>query len=148
MAGLDLSGLVPMVEGMILLDTLRFSRPGTGQPVFNDATGEYDYPVAQTVYEGPGAVQAAGGALGGVSVVPLPNLPWTDETRSPYRALTPLSAPVAERDMIVSVVAVHPGGDAALIGRQWRAQDPGGAGTLGVVRITALDQMQQNQDGA
>ena len=34
----------------------------------------------------------------------------------------------------------------ALLGRQWRAQDPGGAGTMSVVRITALDQVQQTRE--
>jgi hypothetical protein len=147
MAGIDLSGIVTVVEGLVLLDTVRISRPGTGAPVFNQETGEYTAPEAETVYEGPGAVQQAG-TPGGVSSLPVANLPWSDETRSRYRAFTPLAAPVAERDMLITVVAVHEnGGDVSLIGRQWRAQDPGIVGTLGVVRITGLDQVQQAQEG-
>lgn len=142
MAGLDLSAIATVVEGLVLLDTVRFSTPGVGVPVFNPDTGQYTHPEGDVLYEGPGAVQVAG-TPGGVSSLPVGNLPWWDETRSKYRALTPLAAPVAERDTIVTVVAVHAGGDLALIGRQWRVQDPSMAGTLGVVRVTALDQVEQ-----
>jgi hypothetical protein len=49
--------------------------------------------------------------------------------------------------MLVTVVQVHqPGGDLALLNRQWRVQDPGGVGTLGVVRTTAIDQIQQTRE--
>jgi hypothetical protein len=147
MAGLDLSSVATVVEGLVLLDVVRISRPAAGAPVFNQETGEYVWPSAETVYEGPGAVQAAG-TPGGVTSLPGQNLPWIDETRSRYRALTPLSAPTAERDMLVSVVQVHQGGDLALLGRQWRVQDPSIAGTLGVVRITGLDQVQQTREEA
>lgn len=147
MAGIDLSGIATLIEGMVLLDTVRFSRPGSGEPVFDQTTGEYVYPEADIVYEGPGAVMMAG-TPGGVTSLPSQNLPWVDETRSRYRALTPLSAPIAERDMLVSVVAVHPGGDVALIGRQWRAQDPSVVGTLSAVRITGLDQVQQTREAS
>ncbi|MGY5127277.1 DUF6093 family protein [Streptomyces nigrescens] len=146
MAGLDLSGVARVVEDLLLLDTVRFSRPGTGAPVFDQETGEYVYPQEEAVYEGRGAVQASG-VSDGLSALPVPNLPWSDETRSRYRLFTPLAAPVAERDMLVTVVAVHPGGDLALIGRQWRVQDPSIAGTLGAVRITGLDQVQQTREG-
>lgn len=145
MAGIDLSGVAKLIEDMVLLDTVRFSRAGGGEPVFDQTTGEYVYPQADVVYEGPGAVQSAS-APGGVTALPVPNLPWVDETSSRYRALTPLAAPVAERDMLVSVVAVHPGGDVALIGRQWRVTDPSVAGTLSAVRITGLDQVQQTRE--
>ncbi|MFD9443414.1 DUF6093 family protein [Streptomyces sp. NPDC060001] len=145
MAGLDLSPIAAVVEDLVLLDVVRISRPAAGEPVFNDETGEYVWPEDEVVYEGKGAVQAAG-TPGGVTSLPVPNLPWSDETRSRYRALTPLSAPTAERDMLITVVQVHPKGDLALIGRQWRAQDPSVAGTLGVVRITGLDQVQQTRE--
>lgn len=145
MAGLDLSGIATFVESLILLDTVRFSTPAAGQPVFDPETGMYTYPEGDIVYEGIGAVQAAS-TPGGVTASPMPGLPWVDETNSRYRVLTPLSAPIAERDTIVTVVAVHPGGDIPLIGRQWRAQDPSTAGTLGVVRITGLDQIQQAEE--
>lgn len=147
MAGLDLSAIATFVEGLILLDTVRFSTPGVGVPVFNPATGEYAYPEGDTLYEGPGAVQAAG-TPGGVSSLPVGNLPWSDEIRSKYRSLTPLTAPIAQRDTIVTVVTVHEGGDLELIGRQWRVQDPSMVGTLGVVRVTALDQIQQTSEAS
>lgn len=146
MPGIDLSSIVGVVTDLVLLDTVRIARPAPGGPVFDQNTGEYTYPEAETVYEGIGAVQPAGSAAEVVSV-PTPNLPWVAETRSKYRLLTPLTAPPAEKDMLVTVVQVHqPGGDLALLGRQWRVQDPGGVGTLGVVRTTALDQVQQTRE--
>lgn len=146
MTGIDLSGIAAVIENLVLLDTIRISRHAAGEPVFNQDTGEYTYPVAEVVYEGPGAVQVAS-SPGGVTSVPVPNQPWSDETTSRYRSLTPLSAPVAERDMLVTVVQVHAGGDLALLDRQWRVQDPGVAGTLSAVRITVLDQVQQAREG-
>lgn len=145
MVGLNLPPIAALVEGMVMLDTVRITRPAAGAPVFNDTTGQYEYPAAVTVYEGPGAVQTAGTAAE-VVATPGANLPWAAETRSKYRMLTPLRAPVAEKDMLVTVVAVHAGGDLALLGRQWRVQDPGGAGTIGVARITALDQVQATRE--
>lgn len=144
MAALDLSGITALVDGMILLDTVRITRAG-GPPVFNSDTGEYTDPQPQTVYEGRGAVLTAGTAAEVVSI-PDVNQPWVGETRSKYRLLTPLTAPVAEKDMLVSVVTVHEGGDLALLGRQWRVQDPGGAGTISVIRTTAIDQVQQTRE--
>lgn len=145
MPGLDLSAVGTFLEGFILLDTVRFATPAGGQPVFDTATGLYTYPEGDVFYEGPGAVQASG-TPGGVSSLPVAGLPWSDETRSRYRALTPLVSPIAERDTIVSVIAVHAGGDLSLIGRQFRAQDPSVGGTIGVLRITGLDQIQQTRE--
>lgn len=147
MPGLDLSSIASVVESLILLDTVRFSTPAAGTPVFDPATGLYTYPEGALVYEGPGAVQVSG-TPGGISALPVANQPWSDETNSKYVALTPLSAPIAERDTIVTVVTLHTGGDLSLIGRQWRAQDPSVAGTLGVVRITGLDQIQQTREAS
>lgn len=143
MAGLDLSGIAALVQDLILLDTVRFTTPAAGTPVFDPDTGLYTYPEGDVIYEGPGAVQVSG-TSDGVTAMPLPNLPWTDETRSRYKALTPRTAPIAQRDTLVTVVAVHSGGDPTMLGRQWRALDPSVGGTLGVVRITGLDQIQQN----
>lgn len=145
MPGLDLSSVATFLEGFILLDTVRITRPAPGKQVLNTTTGQYAYPEGETVYEGPGAVQAAG-TSDGVTSPPVASLPWVDETRSRYRALTPLAAPIAERGMLITVVAVHAGGDTELIGRQWRAQDPSVAGTIGVLRITGLDQVQQTRE--
>jgi hypothetical protein len=141
---LDLSGITRVVEDLIPWDTIRIATPSGGKPVFDPATGQYVYPEGDTLYEGRGAVQTAGTAAEVVSV-PGTNQGWLPETRSKYRLLTPLDAPVAEKDHIVTVLSVHPGGDLALLGRQWRAQDPGGVGTMGVVRVTALDQIQQTR---
>lgn len=135
-----LGNLTPLVEGMLLLDTIRFATPG-GPPVFNPDTGLYETPEGTVLYEGSGAVQP--GSASGVANVPVAGQPWTNETTSNYRAYTPLTAPIAPRDTIVTVVAVHAGGDPTLVGRQWRANDPSQGGTLGVIRITSLDQIQQ-----
>lgn len=141
---LDLSGITAVVENLIPWDTVRISRPASGPPVLDPATGLYVYPEAEVLYEGRGAVQSAGTAAE-VIATPDANLPWTAETRSKYKLLTPLIAPVAEKDQLVTVVAVHEGGDPALLDRQWRTQDPGGAATMGVVRVTAIDQVQQTR---
>ncbi|MFF6866642.1 DUF6093 family protein [Streptomyces ardesiacus] len=146
MAGLDLSGIVPVVEDLILLDKVRITSPASGPRVFNPVTGQYTYPEGTVLYEGRGAVQSAYTADVTAST-PNSNLPWVAETRSRYRMFTPLAEPVAQKDMIVTVVEVHPGGDQALIGRQWRAQDPSTSGTLGVIRITMLDQISGDTDG-
>ncbi|MDX3527142.1 DUF6093 family protein [Streptomyces sp. ID05-39B] len=144
MAGLDLSGVAVFLEGFLLLDTLRFSRAGTGEPVFNNSTGLYEYPDLDPYWEGKGAVLPSS-TVGGVTGLSVESLPWSDETRSRYRAFTPLSAPVAERGMIVTVVQVHEGGDLELLTRQWLVQDPSAAGTFGALRITGLDQVQQTR---
>jgi len=141
---LDFSGITKVVEALIPWDTVCIASPSGGQPVFDTTTGQYTYPEAQAVYEGPGAVQTAGTPAEVVSI-PGVNLPWAPETRSKYRLLTPVAAPVAEKDMLVTVVQIHPGGDLALLGRQWRVQDPGGAATINVLRVTALDQIQQTR---
>lgn len=145
MPGLNLSAIAVVVEDLILLDTIRFATPAVGKPAFNAVTGLYTYPEGDILYEGKGAVQS--GALPESAAAMVSTRPWANETLSKYRAFTPLSAPVAARDTIVTVVAVraaHLGGDVELIGRQWRAQDPSMAGTLGVIRVTSLDQIQQN----
>ncbi|MGP3737912.1 DUF6093 family protein (plasmid) [Streptomyces sp. GDS52] len=146
MAGLDLGPITTLVEGLILLDVVRFTSPAGGPPVFNPDTGQYEVPEGAVLYEGPGAVQP--GSTSAVANIPVPNQPWVDETASNYRAYTPLSAPLAVRDTIVTVVQVHAGGDVSLIGRQWRANDPSQGGTLGVIRVTSLDQIQQTGGGA
>ncbi|MEW2393066.1 DUF6093 family protein [Streptomyces venezuelae] len=142
---LDLSGIKETVENLIPWDTVRITTPAAGEPVFGPVTGLYTYPEGDLVYEGDGAVQLAG-TVGGVTSLPAPNLPWVDETRSKYKLLTPLRAPLAERDMLVTVVTVHPGGDLALLDRQWRVQDPAVASTMTVIRMTTLDQVQQTRE--
>ncbi|MEU7338708.1 DUF6093 family protein [Streptomyces sp. NPDC007074] len=145
MPGLDLSSVTTFLEGFLLMDTVRISRAGSGPPVFNQETGEYDWPDGDPVYEGIGAVQVSG-TPGGISTLPTPNLPWAVESRSKYVMFTPPDAPIAEKDMLISVTAVHPGGDLSLLGRQWRAQDPSQVGTISVIRVTGLDQVQQTRE--
>lgn len=139
MTGLDLTGIARFVEDLILLDVVRFSTPG-GPPVFNPDTGLYEVPEGSLIYEGPGAVQA--GTLPESASAVVATQPWINETTSKYKAFTPLGAPLAARDTVVTVVQVHAGGDVSLIGRQWRAMDPSQGGTLGVIRVTSLDQIQ------
>ncbi|MET8571780.1 DUF6093 family protein [Streptomyces sp. NPDC004783] len=147
---IDLTGVLAnvttLVEGMLLLDTVRFASPGGGQPVFDPEKGEYVYPEGAVLYEGPGAVQS--GSLPETASAVVATQPWVNETTSKYKAFTPLTAPTAARDTIVTVVRVHAGGDQTLVGRQWRAMDPSQGGTLGVIRVTSLDQLQQSAGGA
>ncbi|WP_329047162.1 DUF6093 family protein [Streptomyces sp. NBC_01422] len=142
MAGLDgaLAGVVTWVEDNICIDTVRISVPSTGDPVLNEETGQLEYPDDHVHYEGPGAVQ--GSSAQELSATPGALAPWTQETTSRYRLLTPLAAPIAPKDAIVTVVAVHDPTRTGLLGRSWTCQDPGRAGTVEVVRITPLDQDQ------
>lgn len=145
MAGLDqiLAGVVTWISDNLLIDTIRISAPPSGDPVLNPDTGQLEYPAGDVLYEGPGAVQG-GIAQSEVTSIPNAGEPWAQESRSRYRLMTPLSAPIAPKDAIVTVVASHDPGRTDLIGRSWMVQDPGIAATTEVVRITALD---QNQTG-
>ncbi|MFJ3699495.1 DUF6093 family protein [Streptomyces sp. NPDC090052] len=131
---------------MVLRDTVRITAPVSDDPVFNPTTGQLEYPVGAVLYEGPGAIQGSGSM--DVSVTPDAGQPWKQETRSPYRLLTPLSAAVAPKDAIVCAVAVHDPTKAALLGRTFMAGDPGVASTLEAVRVTPLDQQRAPGEGA
>ncbi|MFD9721012.1 DUF6093 family protein [Streptomyces sp. NPDC059076] len=141
MAGLDsaLAGVVTWIDGNLLIDTVRVAVPGTSDPVLNPSTGELEYPPGEVLYEGPGAI-VPGSATMERSAVPDAPQPWTQQTRSTYILLTPLTAPVPPENAIASVIAVHDPARAALIGRTWICADPGQASTVEVVRKTALDQ--------
>lgn len=142
MDGLDLSAVVDWISQNILVDTVRITLPATGEPVLNEETGQLEYPEGDVLYEGAGAVQGSS-AQSEISATPNGNLPWVQETTSRYRMLTPLHAPLAPKDALVSIVAVHDIANTALIGRSWVCTDPGRAGTIEAVRITPLDQNQQ-----
>lgn len=149
MAGLDaaLAGVVTWISSNLLVDTVRITAPATGDPVYNPATGQNEYPAATVLYEGPGAVQG-GTAQSEISSTPDALQMWVGETKSRYRLLTPLTAPLAPKDAIISVVAVHNPANAALLGRTWTAQDPSRAATVEVVRITPLDQNQAPREAS
>jgi len=147
MAGLDsvLAGVGAWIGANLLLDTVRVTLPATGDPVLDPDTGGLTRPEGDLLYEGLGAVQPT--AQSEMSANPGALQPWTMETRSRYRLLTPLSAPIPPIDALVTVVRVHNPDNTALIGRTWTCQDPGRAGTVEVVRITPLDQNQEPQEG-
>lgn len=140
MAGLDdvLADIGAWVEENVLLDTVRVAVSGTGEPVFNPTTGQLDYPADTVVYEGVGAVLPTAGQP--MTTVVDANLPWPQATRSLYRLLTPLAAPIPPKDAVVTVTAVHNPANTALLGRSWLCVDQGRAGTAEAVRITMLDQ--------
>jgi hypothetical protein len=148
MAGLDaaLAGVVQWIQANLMLDTVRVTRPVPGDPVLDPTTGQLSYPEPDLVYEGPASVLASG-APGGINALPSATLPWAEETMSPARLLTPLSAPTFARDDLVTVLTVHNPLNTALIGRQWFCQDPGRASTVEVVRITPLDMKQAPRTG-
>lgn len=143
MAGLDqaLAGVTTWIYKNLLVDTVRITLPPTGDPVLNEDTGQLEYPPGEVLYEGPGAVQG-GIAQSEVTSIPNAGQPWVQESRSRYRLMTPLEAPVAPNDAVVTVIASHDPARTDLIGRSWICQDPGIAATTEVVRITALDQNQ------
>ncbi|MFJ1993078.1 DUF6093 family protein [Streptomyces asiaticus] len=143
MRGLDaaLAGVVAWIDGNLLVDTVRIALPAVGEPVYNPDTGLNEYLPDEVLYEGPGAVQG-GTAQSEISASPDALQMWVGETKSRYRLLTPLAAPLAPKDAIISVVAVHNPDHTGLLGRTWTAQDPSRAGTVEVVRVTPLDQNQ------
>ncbi|MFJ4473233.1 DUF6093 family protein [Streptomyces sp. NPDC089424] len=151
MAGLDaaLAGVVTWIEGNLMVDVVRITRPVAGDPVLDPDTGRLTPPTPDLIYEGIGGVIAAG-APGGISSLPSATLPWAEETMSPARLFTPLTAPMPARDDLVTVVTVHNPQNTALIGRTWFCQDPGRASSIEVVRITPLDMRQapRTQGGA
>lgn len=95
MAGLDqaLAGVTRWIGTNLIIDTVRVSLPGVGEPVLNTTTGELVYPEGDTLYEGPGGV-VAGSATMERSAVPEAGQPWAQQTRSTYVLLTPLTAPI------------------------------------------------------
>ncbi|MEZ7005672.1 DUF6093 family protein [Streptomyces sp. AD55] len=141
MAGLDdvLTSVVTWIGTNLLVDTVRIALPPAGEPVLNDTTGQLEYPTGDVLYEGAGAVHS-GIMQSHVSSVPNAGQPWLQETNSRYRLLTPLDAPIAPKDAIVTVTQAHNPARTALLGRSWVVQDPGIASTTEVVRITILDQ--------
>lgn len=141
MAGLDaaLKGVVDWLDDNILIDTVRVTAPSSADPVLNTETGQLEYPAGEILYDGPGAI-VPGSATMERSAVPDATQPWTQQTRSTYVLLTPLTAPVPPENAVASVTAVHDPTRAALIGRTWICADPGQASTVEVVRRTALDQ--------
>ncbi|MGV9891735.1 DUF6093 family protein [Streptomyces sp. NPDC003395] len=143
MAGLDnaLAGVRTWIETNLLVDVVRITVPAHGAPVFNPDTGDLEYPDDDVLYEGPGAVQGTGQTE--MSATPDALTPWVTETKSRYQLLTPLAAPLAPKDAIVTVVQVHNPANTALIGRSWICQDPSRVSTTEVVRKTPLDQNQQ-----
>lgn len=143
MAGLDaaLAGVTAWIGTNLLIDTVRVELPATGEPVLDEETGDLVRPPGELLYEGPGAVQST--AQNEISAVPGALEPWTTETRSRYKFLTPLDAPIPPKDAIVRVTATHNPARTGLIGRSWTCQDPGRVGTVEVVRITPLDQNQE-----
>jgi hypothetical protein len=130
-----------------MVDIVRIVRPVNGDPVLDPATGKLTYPEPELVYEGVGAVIAAG-APGGISSLPSATLPWAEETMSPARLFTPLGAPIPARDDLVTVVTVHNPANTALLGRTWFCQDPGRASTVEVVRVTPMDMKQATRTQA
>lgn len=141
MKGLDdlLAGAVNWIGSNLLVDTVRIALPASGDPVYNPDTGQNEHPAGDVLYEGPGAVLGDAGQSR-ITVAPDARQMWVGETTSHYRLLTPLAAPIAPKDAIVTVVAVHNTANFALLGRSWTCQDPGHASTVEVVRTTPLDQ--------
>jgi hypothetical protein len=141
MAGLDaaLAGVTRWIGRTLLIDTVRITRPGTGEPVLNAETGQIEYPQGETLYEGPGAVVPSSGTTERAAV-PDAGQPWTQQAKLSYFLLTPLTAPIPEENAVVSVVEVHDPTRTSLLGRTWQCSGPGMASTVEVVRKTPLDQ--------
>lgn len=141
MAGLDqaLAGVTRWIDTNLLIDTVRICVPNTGAPVLNPDTGQLTYPDPDVIYEGPGAI-VSGSTSMERGAIPDPVQPWTQQTRSSYVLLTPVTAPIPPEGALVDCVAVHDPARVSLLGRTWTCADPGQAATVEVVRRTALDQ--------
>lgn len=141
MTGLDaaLAGVTRWLEGTILIDTVRVTLPGTGDPVLNPETGQLEYPQGAVWYEGPGAVVPSSGTTER-SAVPDATQPWTQQQKWAYFLLTPLTAPIPPENAVASVVGVHDPTRTSLLGRTWQCSGHGMASTVEVVRKTPLDQ--------
>lgn len=148
MPGLDdaLAAAAAVIGEYVLRDTVRIRRPSLGAPVLNTTTGVLEYPDTAVVYEGPGAVQADS-EQAGFNGWPTSGEPWVTETKSLSRLLTPLDAPLAAKDDMVDVTAVHDPANTAIVGPVWIAADPGRVNTLEAVRITPLDRRQDARSG-
>jgi hypothetical protein len=134
-----LAQIADWIEDNLLLDTVRITLPANGAPVLNETTGQLEHPDGTVLYEGPGAVLSSA-ALGELPGIPDATQAWPGATKSRYRMLTPLDAPLAPKDAIVTVTAVRNPANTALIGRSWICNDPSRVSTMEAVRMTVLDQ--------
>ena len=132
---ISLAALVP-VMARIMVDTVEIFRPGP--QVLNEDTGVYEPGPDVIVWEGLGAVFAAGGPG---MVMSLAGQAYQDDARERYRLLTPLEAPLASRDDCVRVTQARQ--DQGLLGRVWRVLNISDANTLAVVRTTWMDETTQ-----
>ena len=141
MAGLDaaLAGVTRWIESNLLIDTVRITHPGVGEPVYDRETGTKVYPQGDVLYEGPGAVVPSSGTTERAAV-PEPSQQWAQQRNQAYFLLTPLGAPPPPEYAVVSVVAVHDPTRTSLLGRTWQCSSSGLASTVEVVRKTPLDQ--------
>ncbi|MFD5878505.1 DUF6093 family protein [Streptomyces yangpuensis] len=132
---IDLSSIGAWIEDLVMGDTVRISR-ASGPPVLNPTTGDLEPPPPQTIYEGIGAVLGSTNTPG--IVAPVAGQPYPDDPKTAYRLLTPVSAPLADRDDTVHVL--HAAKDPSLTGRSWRCTQPGLVATVIAVRVTWLDE--------
>lgn len=134
MAGLDLTGLIPGLEQMLLLDTVRVTAPAITSPVLDDSTGQLTQPTGGPVYEGDGCILPVGNRP--PESAPYALKAYMDNPRSVFRLLTPVSAALVPRDAIVEVL--RSARDDALVGPAWRALDASVPASQIVLRETWL----------
>jgi hypothetical protein len=132
---ISLAALAPVMK-RIMADTVQIFRPGP--QVLNEETGLYEPGPDVIVWEGLGAVFAAGGPG---MVMSLAGQAYQDDTHDRYRLLTPLEAPLASRDDCLRVTNATQ--DQGLLNRVWRVLDISDANTLAVVRTTWMDEITQ-----
>ncbi|WP_225102216.1 DUF6093 family protein [Streptomyces sp. CoH27] len=137
---ISLAALEPVLK-RILVDTVQIFRPGP--QVLNEATGEYEPGPDIIVWEGLGAVFAAGGPG---MVMSLAGQAYQDDTRNRYQLLTWLDAPVASRDDCVRVTTATV--DQGLLNGVWRLLDLSQAQTLAIVCTTWMDEVTQRSTQA
>jgi hypothetical protein len=132
---ISLAAIAPVMK-RIMVDTVQVFRPSP--QVLNEDTGVYEPGPDVIVWEGLGAVFAAGGPG---MVMSLAGQAYQDDPHDRYRLLTPLEAPLASRDDCVRVT--NAAQDQGLLNRMWRVLDISDANTLAVVRTTWMDETTQ-----
>ncbi|MFI5799064.1 DUF6093 family protein [Streptomyces sp. NPDC051677] len=137
---ISLAALEPVLK-RILVDTVQMFRPGP--QVLNEDTGVYEPGPDVIVWEGLGAVFAAGGPG---MMMSLAGQAYQDDTRNRYQLLTRLDVPVASRDDRVRVTVASV--DQGLLNRVWRVLDLSQAQTLAIVRTTWMDEVTQSTQAA
>lgn len=119
-----------------MVDACTIAHPG-GEPVFDPSSGTYTDPASTTIYSGKCEVQVSDGLNARET-----EAGGTELTVSRVTVKVPVSATGVRVGDVVTITAVHPDGDADLVGQEFSVKGPHGktfatARRLQVERVTA-----------